>query len=101
VARPADRYVSVRHVAALKTFEQAIVQRPATAPGAPTAVETCWTAYRDAGASGSATWSPSQWLPGLGATPAAAPSPAEHIAAQLAEFDAALLHASARAPTRG
>ncbi|HEV7912594.1 MAG TPA: hypothetical protein VGP22_02410, partial [Albitalea sp.] len=34
-----DRYVSVRHVAALKTFEQAVVRRPATSASAPTAAD--------------------------------------------------------------
>jgi len=97
---PADRYVSVRHVAALKTFEQAIVQRPATAHTAPTAVEVV-DGIPQCRREWSATWSPAQWLPGLGAhTPAPAPSPAEHIAAQLAEFDAALLHFSSRPNAR-
>lgn len=96
----ADRYVNVRHVAALKTFEQAVVQRPATAHPAPTArdvldgIPQCRREW-------SATWGPGQWLPGLGArTHAAAPSPAEHIAARLIEFDAALLRFSSRSNAR-
>ena len=96
----ADRYVNVRHVAALKTFEQAVVQRPPTARTAPTALEVL-DGIPQCRREWSATWSPGQWLPALGAqTHAAAPSPAEHIAAQLAEFDAALLRFSSRPNAR-
>ena len=35
----ADRYVSVRHLAALKTFEQAVARRPATTSATPTAAD--------------------------------------------------------------
>ncbi|HJV97155.1 MAG TPA: hypothetical protein VJ608_14005, partial [Albitalea sp.] len=90
-----DRYVSVRHVAALKTFEQAIVQRPATAPAAPTAQDVLAgipACRRE--------WSASPWRPLLAGTRAMAPSPAEHIAAQLTEFDAALLRFSSRPNAR-
>ena len=96
----ADRYVNVRHVEALKTFEHAVVQRPATEHSAPTArdvldgIPQCRREW-------DATWSPSQWLRGLGAqTHAAVPSPAEHIAARLADFDAALLRFSSRPNAR-
>jgi hypothetical protein len=74
-----DRYVSVRQVAALKTFEAAIVPRQGLAP--PTAQQVqdglpscrrAWNARRDA----------------------------EQIASRLAAFDAALLRFSARANTR-
>src|SRR5688500_12646076 len=37
VAGPGDRYVSVRHVAALKTFEQAIARRDGRPVAVPTA----------------------------------------------------------------
>ena len=95
-----DRYINMRHVAALKTFEHAVVQRPATAPPAPTALDVLDgvpQCRREWGAS----WSPGQWLKGFGArTHAPAPSPAEHIAARLTEFDAALLRFSSRPNTR-
>ena len=95
----ADRYVSVRHVAALKTFEQAIVQRPATAATAPTEADVldglpqCRREWR-------AAWNAGPWLPWRDATRAPIPSQAEHIATQLAEFDAALLRFSSRANAR-
>jgi hypothetical protein len=95
----ADRYVSVRHVAALKTFEQAIVQRPATAPTAPTA-EQVLDGMPQCRHEWSANWNASQWLPLLAGKRAMAPSLAEHIAAQLAEFDAALLRFSSRPNAR-
>jgi len=96
----ADNYVNLRHVAALKTFEQAVVQRPATALAAPTArdvLDGLPQCRREWGA----TWSPGQWLLALGGpTHVAAPSPAEHIAARLAAFDAALLRFSSRPNAR-
>jgi len=95
----ADRYVSVRHVAALKTFEQAIVQRPAAAPASPTALDVL-AGIPQCRREWSATWNASRWLPLLAGTRAMTPSPAEHIAAQLAEFDAALLRFSSRPNTR-
>ena len=94
-----DRYVSVRHVAALKTFELAVVQRPATTPLAPTAAEVM-DGIPQCRREWSAAWNVGQWLPWLVGTRAATPSQAEHIATQLAEFDAALLHFSSRVNAR-
>ena len=94
-----DRYVSVRHVAALKTFEHAIVERGAVAPGAATAADVidgipgCRRDWRgDPGV-----------LPVVhdflfGGTPE--PTPADRIATQLTELDAALVRFSSRADTR-
>jgi hypothetical protein len=93
---PSDRYVSVRHVAALKTFEQAVVKRDATA-AMPTAVDVleglprCRREWR-------ASWRASPWLPQV--LRSAAPSPAEQIASQLAAFDAALHRFSTRPNAR-
>ncbi len=95
----AERYVSVRHVAALKTFEQAVVQRPATAALPPTAADVlegipqCRREWR-------AGWDASQWLPWAADTRTTAPSQAEHIATRLSALDAALLRFSSRANAR-
>ncbi len=59
----ADRYVSVRQVAALKTFEQAIVQRTVPALAAPTAaqlLEGLPQCQREWGETWGATWKASQ-----------------------------------------
>jgi hypothetical protein len=93
---PPDRYVSVRHVAALETFEQAIVKRDA-APALPDAaavlrgVPRC---EREWGPS----WRASRWLPA--ALRSGATSRAEQVASRLAEFDAALHRFSTRPNTR-
>ena len=90
-----DRYVSVRHVAALQTFEKAIVRRGATPSPAPTAqdvlagIPLCRREW-------DARWGVAHWRP-WGA-PAA--SEAERIAARLAELDAALLRFGARPDAR-
>ncbi|HEX2540055.1 MAG TPA: hypothetical protein VHM00_03120 [Caldimonas sp.] len=95
---PADRYVSVRHVAALKTFEQAIVAAPPAAPPVTAAqvldgVPRCRREWADAG--------PLQrWLRAAGVADPARPAPAERIAARLADLDAALLRFSGRANAR-
>ena len=109
VVRPADadavasraqpeRYLSVRLVAALKTFEPAVVQR-GVAAALPTpadlleALPHCRSEWRGA--------SPLQsWLAQAGLTRLPPPAPAEHIAAQLAAFDAALLAFSTRSNPR-
>jgi hypothetical protein len=82
-----ERYISVRHLAALKTFEQAVVRREggavATASGADVlaALPSCrgeWDA---------------KWR-------ATGPSQADRIAAQLGALDAALLQFGTRANAR-
>lgn len=93
---PSDRYVSVRHIAALKTFEPAIVRREGMAQ-APSAADVlqglprCKREWR-------ASWRASDWLPQ--ALRSTAPSPAEQVASQLAAFDAALQRFSTRSNTR-
>ncbi|MEO6362608.1 MAG: hypothetical protein ABIO71_05235, partial [Caldimonas sp.] len=94
-----DRYVSVRHVAALKTFERAIVERGAVAPGAATAAEVidgiagCRREWR-----GDPGLLPAVHAYLFGGAPE--PTPADRIAAQLAELDAALLRFSSRDDSR-
>ncbi|MFL6665304.1 MAG: hypothetical protein ACJ8G7_24305, partial [Rhizobacter sp.] len=87
-----DRYVSARHLAALKTFERAVVPRTSAAPIAPSAadvfagVPACrrdWdVARRD------------RWIARWRGTPAPVPQ-AAHIAEQLGRIDAALLRLTA------
>jgi len=89
-----DRYVSVRHVAALKTFEQAVVRRGDAPRAAPTADEVLAAMPRCR-----AEWAPKWTLATLwGREPA--PSQATRIAAQLAELDLALLRFGARPNAR-
>lgn len=92
----AERYVSVRHVAALKTFEAAIVERSAAVTAPPTALQLL-AGLPQCQREWSMTWRAADWLPLAGA---ATLSPAEHIAARLAEFDAALLRFGARTNAR-
>ncbi|MEO7056663.1 MAG: hypothetical protein ABI281_08885 [Caldimonas sp.] len=94
-----DRYVSVRHVAALKTFERAIVERSAVAAGAVSGADVLrgvagcrheWQGDRGV-------------LPVVhdflfGATTEA--TPADRIAGQLGELDAALQRFSGRVDSR-
>jgi hypothetical protein len=106
VVRPADpdavpwrdaaaRYVSVRHVAALKTFEAAIVERAAvTSP--PPAAQQVLDGLPLCRREWSAAWRASDWLPRLAGISAAPPAQAEHIAAQLSALDAALLRFGSR-----
>lgn len=75
-----DRYVSVRQVAALKTFEAAIVARPA--PAAPTTAREVLDGLPSCRREGGARRN------------------AEQIAARLAELDAALLRFSTRPNAR-
>jgi hypothetical protein len=96
-----DRYHSVRLIAALKTFEDAVVERPAVAPALPDAeaiLSGLPSCQRDwAGNS----WRGGDWLPLIAGTAvAAAPSPAERLARSLAAFDGALLRFSSRANAR-
>jgi hypothetical protein len=111
VIRPADpgtvswrgapeRYVSVRHVAALKTFERAIVERSALTLAAPT-VQQLLDGLPQCRPEWDAPWRASRWLSWLPVAPrSASASQAEKVAAQLAAFDAALLRFATRANPR-
>jgi len=92
-----DRYVSVRHVAALKTFERAIVPRQAQ-----TTIDA--TQVLDGVAACRREWSVRTgvlpWLRRTVLGGAAETAPADEIAARLNELDAALLRFSARANPR-
>ena len=95
-----ERYVSVRHVAALKTFEAAIVERSALTLGAPTSQQLLegLPQCRREWAQG---WRANPWLSWLPpASRQGTASPAEQVAAQLAAFDAALLRFATRANRR-
>jgi hypothetical protein len=111
VARPAawgtaaardvpDRYRSVRLAAALKTFEAAVVERPAAAPQPPDAAAVLAGMPACQREWGAASWRAGDWLPLVSRAGAAAPTPAARVAASLAEFDAALLRFSTRANPR-
>ena len=110
VVRPADadaspaareveeRYLSVRLVAALKTFEPAVVARDAAAPlpaagDILAALPACRAEWH--GASRLRAWLAEQ---GMARPPA--PAVADQVAAQLAAFDAALRAFSTRANAR-
>jgi len=90
-----DRHVSVRQVAALKTFEQAIVRRDRVMPGARDAeallagVPACRDAWE--GPRGPLVRVRHWLMPGSGAVA----SPAERMAMQLARLDDALAAISA------
>jgi len=95
----ADRYVSARALAALKTFERAIVRRDTVTVGPPTAilildrVPQCRREWDGRGG----------WLTRLRAAlarSAPAPSPAEKIAAQLSDLDQELSRFSTGANRR-
>jgi hypothetical protein len=96
---PQERYLSARLVAALKTFEPAVLRRSAIsaripdAAGVLVALPACQREWR-----GASPWR--AWLAenGLARTPP--PPPAEQVAAQLAGFDAALLAFSSRSNSR-
>ena len=94
-----DRYVSVRHVAALKTFERAIVARGRQAPAAIDAAQVLdgvAACRREWGVrTGALPWLRRTVLGGV-----AESAPADEIAARLNELDAALLRFSARASPR-
>lgn len=82
-----ERYISVRHLAALKTFEQAVVRRNGPAPASPTGAEVLAALPSCQG----------EWDAKWRATDA---SQAERIAAQLAILDQALLQFSSRPNAR-
>ena len=93
-----DRYVSVRHVAALKTFEQATLKREPPLPRVVTegdvlaGIPQCrreWGPPRSA-----------EWLAQLGDARPRAATTAAQVAAQLSELDAALLRFSTRPNAR-
>ena len=98
--RNGDHHVSARQVAALKTFEHAIVRRDSVSSAVPTAqslvagIPACrdeWEGRRGHFARAK-SW--------LARAPSTAPSPADRIAAQLAELDRALLAFSTAANRR-
>ena len=96
---PNERYVSVRHLAALKTFEAAIVERssidpePVTATALLDGMPKCRREWRDASAL-------DRWLRLAGAADAARPPPVDRIAARWLDLDAALLRFSSRGNAR-
>ena len=96
---PADSYVSVRHVAALKTFEAAIRTRAELAAPLPTAQQVL-DGLPQCRREWSVAWHASDWLPRLAGISAAPPAQAEHIAAQLSALDAALLRFASRRNAR-
>src|SRR6266513_318508 len=81
--RNGDRHVSIRQVAALKTFERAIVRRELVRSALPTA---------DALLDGVPQWRAKARIAQL--------SPAQRLAAQLEELDVALVHFSTGANRR-
>ena len=95
-----DRYVSVRHVAALKSFEAGIVERAGAGP-LPSPAEVT-AALPACAAEWQAAWRSGTAAPWRAAFAAGAPVPtqAEHIAAQLTALDAALQRFGARANAR-
>src|SRR5690349_9957335 len=102
-ARNGDRHVSARLLAALKTFERAIVRKDTVAVGPPTAilildrVPQCRAAWDG---SGSRMDRVRERLRSLLAKSAPAPAPAERLAAQLADLDDELLRFSTSAHRR-
>jgi hypothetical protein len=94
---PADRYISVRHMAALETFEAAITRRthppalPPTAAQLLAAIPACEHEWKP-------RWATTSWM--RRTSSADASSVAEQIASGLAEFDAALLRFSSRPNSR-
>ena len=90
-----DRYVSVRHVAALQTFERAIVRRTVQEPrlvSSDEVLDGMAPCRREWGvASGAKAWLRRLVVAGADDAP-----PAAQVAAQLSELDAALLRFSVR-----
>jgi hypothetical protein len=100
VTRNGDRHVSVREVAALKTFERAIVRRDSVTVGPPTAallldrVPQCASSWDGRGGVLDRLRAA---LASRGAPP---PSPAQRLAAQLSDLDDELLRFSTGANRR-
>ena len=98
-SREDDRYVSARALAALKTFERAIVRRDTVTVGPPTAIlilDRIPQCRRDWDGRGG-------WLIRLRTAltrSAPPPSPAEKMAAQLSDLDQELVHFSSGANRR-
>ena len=98
--RNSDRHVSVRQVAALKTFERAIVRRDTVTAGPPTArllldrVPQCRGRWDGQGGV------LDRIRGALNRSGATAPSPAQRLAAQLADLDDDLLRFSTGANRR-
>ena len=92
-----DRYVSVRHVAALKTFERAIVQRETSS-----AIHVSAADLLDGVPSCRAEWGGGGWLQTLrhALVRSDASAPAQAIADDLGELDGALLRFSERPERR-
>ena len=98
--RDGDRHVSVRQVAALKTFERAIVRRDSVASGPPTA-EALLAGIPHAAANGDGARRHAARLEAFVARASdTAPSPAQRIAAQLARARRGAARASAPAANR-
>jgi hypothetical protein len=96
----ADRHVSVRELAALKTFERAIVRRSDVSVGPPSA-----ELILDRMPSCRAAWDGHESLlarlrRALGRAGAAAPAPAQRLASQLADLDQELSRFSTGAERR-
>ena len=89
-ARAGDRHISVRQVAALKTFERAIVRRDTVTVGPPTAIllldriPQCRSAWDGRGGI------IDRVRRVLAPESATAPSPAQRLSAQLSDLDTAL-----------
>jgi hypothetical protein len=94
-----DRYVSVRRVAALKTFERAIVRRAADAPLAVGAAAVLAGVPACGGEWGGGAPTV-RWLRGVTGGGRVEVTPAEQVAVQLAELDAVLLRFSTRTNPR-
>jgi len=96
---PQERYMSVRLVAALKTFEPAVLRRTAVVAPLPdsaavlAALPECRQEW-----GGASSWR--AWLAEAGLARTPPPAPAEQVATRLAAFDAALLAFSSRANAR-
>ena len=100
VVRNGDRHVSVRQVAALKTFERAIVRRDRVTVGAPTPIllldripqcRSAWDGHANA---------LDRVRSALAGSAAAPPSPAQRLAAHLSDLDQELLRFSTGANRR-
>jgi hypothetical protein len=95
-----DRYLSVRHVAALKTFEQGVVRRDAVRQALPTAADLV-AGLPQCRADWGVKTGAALWMKGIvRRTHDDGPSEAQRVAAQIGTLDAALLRFSSRANTR-